>query len=208
MLIVEIFSLGEYHLLGTTVDDAIGESFDKVASMLKLPYPGGPFIEKLALKGKRDTFSWKTGRVKGRPMDLSFSGLKTAVLYTIKELTDNFSRGLTDQEKENIAATFQETALLSVVNRIAICSKEKGISTVFLGGGVSCNTRFRELFHERCPDVRLIAAEKSLCVDNGAMIAYAGALLYKKFGTQPVENWQPIPRYPLARMKEVYGYEK
>ena len=107
---------GSYELIGQTVDDAIGEAFDKVAKMLGLPYPGGPPIEKLASHGNARRFPFKAGNVKGHPFDFSFSGLKTAVLYAIRDLTIEGSV-LTEQDKADLSASFQRDAFDNVLKK-------------------------------------------------------------------------------------------
>lgn len=119
--LVLINQIGEYELIGQTVDDAVGEAFDKVAKMLDLPYPGGPQIEQLARLGNPQRHSFKAGQVKGHPLDFSFSGLKTAVLYTIRGPKGQGSDiVLTDADKTDIAASFQQAALEDIVKKNAL----------------------------------------------------------------------------------------
>jgi N6-L-threonylcarbamoyladenine synthase len=115
-----IHTIGKYELIGKTVDDAIGEAFDKVAKILGLPYPGGPEIERLAREGNPFKYPFKAGKVKGQPLNFSFSGLKTNVLYTVKGQNKAFSEEnapLTQVEKQDIAASFQHAALHDVIHK-------------------------------------------------------------------------------------------
>ena len=127
---VKISSLGEYQLIGTTQDDAIGEAFDKVASMLGLPYPGGPNVEKLAKLGNSKSYPFKPGRIKESPWDFSFSGLKTNVLYTLQKEVEK-----TEVVKANIAASFQETALNDILSKAKKAALEFGCRAIFLEEG-------------------------------------------------------------------------
>jgi N6-L-threonylcarbamoyladenine synthase len=175
-LLVKILDVGRYEILGTTVDDAIGEAFDKVGSLLGLPYPGGPKLETLALKGDPTRFPFKAGRVKKNPLDFSFSGLKTSVYYAIRD------RILGGEEKADIAASFQETAFNDIASKAALAMESFSPKAIYLGGGVSCNLRLRALFAERFASLPIFWPAKNLCLDNAAMIAGLG---YHKFLQNP-----------------------
>ncbi len=168
-LMVKILDLCQYELIGETVDDAIGESFDKVASMLDLAYPGGPKLEKLALLGNPTKFSFKAGKVKRSPYDFSFSGLKTSVLYALKKSEK--------KKKEDLAASFQETALNDILSKSLLAIQSFNPKAVFLGGGVTQNQRLRELFTQKCP-LPVFFPPTALCTDNAAMIAGLGYQLF------------------------------
>lgn len=172
--LVQILAVGQYELIGTTVDDAIGEAFDKVAALLDLPYPGGPEIESLAKQGDPTYFPFKAGKVKGHPLDFSFSGLKTHVLYAIKGQNGDKS-GLTtlsEIEKRHLAASFQETALNDIAVKARAAAKTFDCRAIYVGGGVSQNKRLRELLTgTSCP---VYWPGKGLSLDNGAMIAGLG----------------------------------
>lgn len=181
--IVLIQSMGQYVHIGSTVDDAIGEAFDKVAKMLHLPYPGGPEIEKLALTGDDRAYPFKPGHVKLRPWDFSFSGLKTAVLYTLKGQNGRSEslEGVDDPEvRQNIAASFQRAAFTDVINKTLLAAREHGCKHVLFGGGVSNNQRLREMFTDRATDLALHWPPKGLSLDNAAMIAGLGYHLFQK----------------------------
>ncbi len=170
----------DFKLLGTTIDDAIGECFDKVAKILELGYPGGPALEKLAAKGDKKAFALKAGRVKNKALHFSFSGLKTAVLYQAKGKASNLRSPLIigDAEKADLAASFQEVAFRDVIKKIHLACKEEQPKSLLFGGGVTCSQTFQKMLFEE----NLLPAyfpEKMLCLDNGAMIAGLATELYK-----------------------------
>lgn len=169
-LLLKIIEIGKYEPIATTVDDALGEAFDKVAALLGLPYPGGPHVEKLARSGNPKAFALSAGHVKRSPIDFSFSGLKTGVVYA--------ARGMEEGRKADLAASFQEVALKDVVGKAAIAAGQFECKAIFFGGGVSNNLRMRELFAEKFRDIPLYWPPAGLSVDNAAMIAGLGA---KKF---------------------------
>lgn len=165
-----------YELIGQTKDDAVGEAFDKVARMLALPYPGGPEISRLAELARERGNS--TVPTLPRPMlrddtcDFSFSGLKTAVLYMIKDRT------LTNTEKEELAHAFEEAVGDVLYAKTARALEETGAKTLVLGGGVSANTHIRRVFTEKIalehPEVSLRIPEARFTTDNAIMIGIAG----------------------------------
>ncbi len=173
--LVLIRDIGHYELIGQTIDDALGEAFDKVAKMLNLPYPGGPQIEQLAKKGDPKKYLLKAGRVKERPFDFSFSGLKTSVLYNVfgQNVTDR--RQLTEQEICDVAASFQAAALKDIVDKTLLAAGTYNCKTIIFGGGVTNNMTLRGMFksgHE------YLWPSRGLSLDNAAMIAGLG---YHKF---------------------------
>lgn len=178
--LVEMQGLGNYRLVGTTVDDAVGEAFDKVATLLGLPYPGGPNIEKLATLGDPKRYSFPTGKVKRSPLDFSFSGLKTSVLYAVKgqSAKKDSPNVLGDEEKAHIAASFQQAAFTDIVGKTLLAAKNLGAEAIFLGGGVCLNKRLRAMFHEKAPNMPFYWPDPELCTDNAAMIAGLG---FQKF---------------------------
>lgn len=186
-LLLKILDIGSYEPLGTTVDDAAGEAFDKVASLLSLPYPGGPHVEKLARTGNPKAYPFSAGKVKKNPLDFSFSGLKTAVLYAIKGHTIN---------KADIAASFQETAFSDIVRKAGLAAQTFSAQAIFLGGGVCNNQRLRELFKTQFPTMPIFWPPLDLSLDNAAMIAGLG---FKKFlvkGKDPL-NLEVQTRIPF-----------
>lgn len=182
--LIKMHSLGDYELIGQTVDDAVGEAFDKAARLLGLPYPGGPQIERLAKQGDPSRFSLKAGRVKGSPYNFSFSGLKTAILYQVKGQGANKHSVdiLPKSEHANLAAAFQETALHDVVDKSLAAAAAHDCQAIILGGGVTFNQRFREIFEEKRGQLPVYWPGAGLSLDNAAMIAGLG---YQNAQKQP-----------------------
>jgi N6-L-threonylcarbamoyladenine synthase len=198
--LVLIRGLGVYERIGSTVDDAIGEAFDKVAQLLDLPYPGGPEIEQLALQSKKtSSFSFKPGRVKEKPYNFSFSGLKTNVFYSIygqngsKKGPCPFSL----EQKADLAHAFQEAALGDVVKKSINAAHAFGCRAIYIGGGVSNNKRLRVLFSEQAPSLAIFWPPLGLSLDNAAMIAGLGFHVYQKQGADSM-SLEPQTRIPLT----------
>jgi N6-L-threonylcarbamoyladenine synthase len=184
-LLLKINDLGNYSQIGTTVDDAIGEAFDKVAALLGLPYPGGPHVEKIAQKGVPTRYPLKAGHVKKSPLDFSFSGLKTSVLYAAKGQNGEAAKILSETEKADLAASFQETAFQDVISKASLAAKQFPCKAIYLGGGVCNNRRLRGLFREAFPTLPVHFPPFELTLDNGAMIAGLG---YHQFRQNPVSD--------------------
>jgi len=174
--LVRVDGLGQYQLLGESLDDAAGEAFDKTAKLLGLPYPGGPHVAQLAEQGNPDRFTFPRPMVKHPGLDFSFSGLKTHTLTTVRQCTKE--TGLTQQDKADIACAFEHAVVDTLVIKCRRALKQAQLKTLVMAGGVSANKRLRaqlalklggEGVSVHYPDLRL-------CTDNGAMIAYAGAL--------------------------------
>ncbi|MFH1782829.1 MAG: tRNA (adenosine(37)-N6)-threonylcarbamoyltransferase complex transferase subunit TsaD [Candidatus Omnitrophota bacterium] len=165
-------------VLGDTLDDAIGEAFDKVAKILGLGYPGGPIIDRLAKQGDPKGIKFNCREIKGT-LDFSFSGIKTAVLYHVR---DARHMAQDTRHMEDIAASFQESSLKVIVNNTIKALKKYGIATLVVGGGVSANSRFRELIKKESSinDFKAYFPPIKLCQDNGAMVAGLAYHLYKK----------------------------
>lgn len=175
--LVYIEDVGKYTTIGQTVDDAAGEAFDKVSKMLSLGYPGGPIVERKASQGDSSLFSFKGGTVKGKPLDFSFSGLKTAVLYTIQSLT---SKGLLSEETIcNICAAFQQAVIHDLAKKIRFACEQYQPKALFLGGGVTQNTALRSHFASAF-NLPLFWPSTQMCLDNAAMIAGLGFHTYLK----------------------------
>lgn len=165
--IINIKSYTEYEILGSTLDDACGEAFDKVGRLLGLPYPGGPNIEKLAKEGNPKAFLLPEGRV--NPYDFSFSGLKTSVLRLIQKLPEDFNRA-------DLASSFQENVTNTLTKKIFKAAKNEGANKVVLAGGVSANQTLRKkLIHQsETSGIQVYMPGLKYCTDNAAMIASAG----------------------------------
>ncbi len=196
LLVVE--GVGRYRRLGTTVDDALGEAFDKVAKILGLGYPGGPAIEAMAARGTATRFALPRP-MKGRAgCDFSFSGRKTAVGQTVARLET-----LTEQDVADLAAAFQEAAADVLKDRCANAIDAfralhpKG-DTLVIAGGVAANQTVRQHLKELAEKhgLRLIAPPPKLCTDNGAMIAWAG-IERLRLGLVDALDFAPRPRWPL-----------
>lgn len=171
---------GKYQLLGETQDDAVGEAFDKVAKIIGLPYPGGPAISKLALAGDPHRYELPIARLANR-YDFSFSGLKTAVLRTVQrevgvdhrfpsfQLADRLS----EAQKADFAASFQHTAIKTLVSATRRAYDEHQPTTVVIAGGVAANQELRRQLTQAIPEI-MDYAPMQLCTDNGAMVAALG----------------------------------
>lgn len=193
--------VGRYHKLGGTIDDALGEAFDKTAKMLGLDYPGGPAVEKLARSGNEKAYTFPVP-MKGRVgCDFSFSGLKTAVKLKVNELE---SAGIVPQQKADICASFQYTVAESLLDRtehalqIFKASHPQAKSFV-LAGGVAANQYLRSKLEPmvNAHGLALVAPPLALCTDNAAMIAWAGVERFK-LGMVDGLDFEPRARWPLG----------
>ena len=184
-------SLYDYHsplkpkLLGSTTDDAAGEAFDKVATILKLPYPGGPSIEKAAANGNPDAIDFPRSMLGRDSLDFSFSGIKTAVLYYCRGQDmkgENKVDSMSRQDIADIAASFQAAVIDVLVKKTKRAAKKIRAKTILLGGGVAANNSLRTALQEMCdsyaPPIKLLVAPKQYCTDNAVMVA---SLAYYKF---------------------------
>lgn len=180
--LLEVTAVGKpMRELGSTLDDAAGEAYDKVARLLGLGYPGGPIIDKLAQQGNKKAIAFPRG-LKNSPYDFSFSGLKTAVARYVEQAERNNST----ISIEDVCASFQE-AVCDVLTLKAIrACKDTGVQVLLLGGGVAANSRLRELAGRRCQSagIELRVPRFTLCTDNGVMIAALAAQLIHE-GAQP-----------------------
>lgn len=187
--LVLMHDVENYTLIGSTVDDSVGEAFDKVARLMDLPYPGGPQIEALAKRGDPKRYPFKPCYVKGQKYSFSFSGLKTQVLYALKGQngspeTPNL---LPDDAKKDIAASFQETAFMDLLNKCQMAVEEYGIKHLYIGGGVSANQYIRALFANQLSQIAVHWPGKGLSLDNAAMIAGLGYHVYQRKGESPLD---------------------
>lgn len=180
--------------MGRTHDDAIGEAFDKVAKIIGLPYPGGPSVSKKALEGDASAYKLPKAQMAGK-YDLSFSGLKTAVLRASQKAIDkpfNFPSFeiaplLTDVQVANMAASFQKTAVETVVDKTIVAFEEHSPASVIIAGGVAANQELRRQLAERLP-IPIEYTDMKLCTDNGAMIATLGCFMASR-GVEPVDAY-------------------
>ena len=170
----------KYKLLGKTQDDAIGEAFDKVSKILGLGYPGGPLIAKKALEGDKQHYKLPIAKMEG--YDFSFSGLKTAVLRLAQsEIGENYNfpsimlaERLNEAQKANIAASFQYTAVKTIVDKVKKALNEFDINEIVVAGGVGANMELREQLKSSIKNLPISYPDIKLCTDNGAMIATLG----------------------------------
>lgn len=183
----------DYSLLGQTRDDAIGEAFDKVAKILGLPYPGGPSVGKKAQDGDPAAYHLPTAKLDDK-YSFSFSGLKTAVLrlaqaeigedYTFP--SKNIAERLSEAQKANIAASFQYTAVKTIVDKAKLAYEELFPASVVIAGGVAASPELRRQLRAALPDLDINYTDPKLCTDNGAMIATLGC--YKAMLDQPIAD--------------------
>lgn len=173
--LVRVDGIGQYEVLGESLDDAAGEAFDKVGKMLGLPYPGGPHVAKLATQGTPGRFKFPRPMINRPGLEFSFSGLKTFVRNTIAEHTDA-DGNLDEQTRADIAHAFQESVVSTLSIKCSRALEHTGLQNLIIAGGVSANTRLREVLEKAVAKVhgRLFYAQPKYCTDNGAMIAYAG----------------------------------
>ncbi|MGD2138433.1 MAG: tRNA (adenosine(37)-N6)-threonylcarbamoyltransferase complex transferase subunit TsaD [Gammaproteobacteria bacterium] len=169
-LIVEVSGIGRYRVLGDSIDDAVGEAFDKTATVLGLPYPGGPELANLALEGDPGRFRFPRPMTDRPGLDFSFSGLKTFALNTWR------GSAQTDRDRADIARAFEEAVVDTLAIKCRRAIEQTGLETLVIAGGVGANQRLRERLGELMAvrGGRTCYPRPEFCTDNGAMIAYAG----------------------------------
>jgi N6-L-threonylcarbamoyladenine synthase len=197
-MLVDVAGVGRYRLLGETVDDAAGEAFDKTAKLLGLPYPGGPALAQLAESGDAGRFRFPRPMTDRPGLEFSFSGLKTHTLNTW-----NNSDG-TDQTRADVAAGFQEAVAQTLAIKCRRALAETGYRTLVVAGGVGANRRLRTVLGETVDKLgaNLRYPRFEFCTDNGAMIAYAGALRLAAGGLQD-NAIRARPRWPLDTLPPI-----
>jgi N6-L-threonylcarbamoyladenine synthase len=200
--LMRVSGIGDYELLGDTLDDAAGEAFDKTAKLLGLGYPGGPAVARLALQGQPDQYKLPRPLLNSGDLNFSFSGLKTAVLNIVNQAKSG-EDNLSEQAKANVAYEFQEAVTEVLTAKCMAALRETGLDRLIVSGGVGANKRLRERLNE--------ATERKLChvhyprlefcTDNGAMIAFAGAMrmLHAKNG---YHGFTVRPRWDLAELQK------
>ena len=167
----------EHVILGTTQDDAAGEAFDKVAKMLGLGYPGGPLVDKLSEKGSKNYHQFPISVLRSNPYDFSFSGIKTSVLYYLREIDFNNLRD--NSIISDICASFQEAIVQTLFEKTFRAARLYKIKKIAISGGVSANSRLKEMFYSlETEGYKIFIPELSLSTDNAAMIAFTGYLKY------------------------------
>jgi len=197
--LVQVNGIGNYVLLGESVDDAAGEAFDKVAKMLGLDYPGGPQVAKLAATGDPHRFRFPRPMTDRPGLDFSFSGLKT---FTMNLLHSQPSSDATT--KADIAAGFQEAVVDTMLIKCRRALHQTGLKRLIMAGGVSANSRLRERLADMVSKEKanVYYARPEFCTDNGAMIAFAG---YQRLRTGQTSDLSVIarPRWPLTELTEI-----
>lgn len=197
--------LGQYIILGETLDDAAGEAFDKTAKLLGLPYPGGPQVSALAESGQSERFNFPRPMLHSKDLDFSFAGLKTAVLTQVKKLggTEN----LEPSAKADIAASFVAAITEVITEKCIAALKTHEQQHLIVAGGVGANVQLRERLNHAC---ELIGAKVHypplhLCTDNGAMIAFAGAMRLAQNPSLATSSrsFDVRPRWPLDQLDEI-----
>ena len=176
-MLVHMRDWGAYTTLGTTIDDAVGEAFDKCSKMMGLGYPGGPIIDKLASQGDPERFKFAKPHIPG--LDYSFSGIKTSLLYFVR---DEMAKDpdFMEKNKEDICASFQKTLVDILMDKLVKAAKQTGIREVTIGGGVAANSGLRRRIEEEGRKRRwnTYLPEFKFTTDNAAMIAIAGYFHY------------------------------
>jgi N6-L-threonylcarbamoyladenine synthase len=194
--LMRVTGVGEYELLGETLDDAAGEAFDKSAKLLGLPYPGGALLSKLAESGTPGVFELPRPMLHSPDLNFSFSGLKTAVLTLVREQGE----ALTDRFMADAARAFQEAIVEVLVKKSLKALKQTGLGQLVVAGGVGANRQLRSALdgEARRKRFRVHYPELEFCTDNGAMIALAGCLrLQAGTPAKPAGGFTVQPRWPL-----------
>ena len=197
-MLVKVEGIGQYELLGESIDDAAGEAFDKTAKLLGLDYPGGPLLAKLAEKGEPGHYKFPRPMTDRPGLDFSFSGLKTFAANTIRDSDGS------EQSQANIAFAFQEAVIDTLIIKCKRALKQTGMKTLVIAGGVSANTMLREKMTSLMQDMggEVFYPSLAYCTDNGAMIAYAGMQRLKAGETLPLSS-KAKPRWPLDELTAI-----
>ena len=195
-MIVDVKDKGQYEIIGQSQDDAVGEAFDKVAKLLDLPYPGGPYIERLALEGRSDAFDFPRPMINSDDLNMSLSGLKTSVLYTVQKISN-----MTEEIKSDIAASFQQAISDVLVAKIKKSIETTGRREVIIAGGVAANKFLRSEFKklEELHNIKVYYPDLKYCGDNAAMIAFVGSMM--KPSIENDRSSSARARWPLDELK-------
>ena len=192
-LLINAKNLGSYEIVGQTIDDAVGEAFDKVSKLLELGYPGGPLIEKLAQSGDSSAFSFPRPMTNKDNLDFSFSGLKTAVFYALKD-----TKVINESIKANIAASFQEAVADTLLIKSKKALEQTNQNELVIGGGVASNKYIRNKLIEGLKGSQIYFPPLERCTDNGAMVAFAGSF-YLSNNNQAKKDLVR-PKWPLSEL--------
>jgi N6-L-threonylcarbamoyladenine synthase len=201
--LMRVDGVGQYELLGETMDDAAGEAFDKSAKLLGLGYPGGPAISRMAEFGDPDAYKLPRPMLHSKNLDFSFSGLKTAVLTVVK----NHAANICEQDKANIARAFVDAIVDVLVAKCFAALKQTGLKRLVIAGGVGANQQLRAALNAAAARkrFRVYYPDLKFCTDNGAMIAFAGAmrLQINPHAAQRDYAFTVRPRWPLDNIRTV-----
>lgn len=205
--LVRVDGIGEYKLLGESLDDAAGEAFDKTAKMLGLPYPGGPHIAKLAESGTLGRFEFPRPMVNRPGLDFSFSGLKTHTLTTIRSLSVDGE--ISEQDKADVARAFEEAVVATLVIKCKRALEQEQLSRLVMAGGVSANRNLRAQLQQKlgAQGAEVFYPAPQFCTDNGAMIAYAGA---QRLAAGQRDDLEVLvrPRWPMTELPPLSGVSR
>jgi N6-L-threonylcarbamoyladenine synthase len=196
-LLIDVQGVGQYELLGESIDDAVGEAFDKTAKMLGLSYPGGPILAALAEQGIVDKYTFPRPMTNRPGLDFSFSGLKTFAMNTWRDSAQ------TDQDQADVALAFQTAAVETLAIKCKRALKQTGRRTLVVAGGVSANKALRARL-DAMPNAYVYYPRPEFCGDNGAMIAFAGAMRQSAMTKQAVPTFSARPRWPLDELSPPY----
>jgi len=217
-LLAQVTAIGEYKILGETLDDAVGEAFDKTAKILGLGYPGGPAISRVAEQGDATRFTFPRPMIDRPGMSFSFSGLKTAALNAVSKVSDQ-DGNLDEQTVADIATAFQEAAVDTLTIKCRRALLQTGAKRLVVAGGVGANKRLREqlVLMTNKEGAEVFYPRIEFCTDNGAMIAYAGMQRLHQanndlgFQVKPrwsLEELQPVSPQPVKSLQPVKSFSR
>jgi len=192
-LLVDVKAVGEYELLGESIDDAVGEAFDKTAKLLGMDYPGGPYLAAKAEQGVPDRYEFPRPMTNRPGLDFSFSGLKTFAMNTWLNSEQS------EQDKADICLAFQTAVVDTLAIKCKRALKQTGHKRLVVAGGVSANKALREKL-DAMPGVDVFYPRQQFCSDNGAMIAFAGAIRQQAMQLQDKPTFSVRPRWPLDEL--------
>ena len=195
-LIVKIDAIGSYYILGESIDDAVGEAFDKAAQMLGLPYPGGPEIARLALQGNSQRFSFPRPMTDKPGLDFSFSGIKTHVLNTLKKIPN-----VSDQDRADVARAFEDAIVDTLRIKAVRALEQSDAKTLVIAGGVGANKKLRLVLKQKLEKkgLEVFYPAPEFCTDNAAMVAQLGMLRMQSGAREGLEI-KVRPRWSLEKI--------
>jgi N6-L-threonylcarbamoyladenine synthase len=195
-MLIEVRGVGDYTLLGETLDDAAGEAFDKTAKLLGLPYPGGPALAQLAVQGNPTRFHFARPMIHQPTLNFSFSGLKTQVMNCVREHDQEL------QTKADIACAFEDAVIDTLLIKSRRALEATGWKKLVMVGGVSANQKLRQRLRSEFSDIQVYYPRVQFCTDNGAMVAYLGYLRLSA-GEQEGLSIEVRTRWPLCELQKI-----